>query len=629
MRSLLTIDSRLREVYAHPIGRDLLKKLLFQLGLSDRVITNPLVSRVKLKTLPFLTLGLLDRAFLGSFLEILNSAPDRPRPVEERPVQPAWWKEAGFYQIYPRSFKDSNGDGIGDLGGIIEKLDYLKDLGVDAIWLSPIYDSPNDDNGYDIRDYHKIMAEFGRMEDFDLLLAEVHARGMKLIMDLVINHTSDEHEWFQKALAEPHSKYGEYYIFRDEPNNWTSIFGGSAWKYCPERQQYVLHLFSEKQVDLNWENPDLRRDLIAMIRWWLEKGVDGFRLDVINFISKREGMPNGNEKIGEMMGVYGAEHYFYGPRLHEYLRQLRKEAFAPYGAFTAGETPGIGLEMAKLLTAGYREELDLVFSFDHLETPGRGRFDDYRYDLNYYKKHIIYWLENYGKDCWMTLYFENHDNPRMVSKVDPDPRFRFVLAKLLATILLTLPGTPFIYQGQELGMVNKDFRSIADLRDVESINLYNIWREAMGEQAAFRRILAGSRDHSRTPMQWKNTAYGGFSEAEPWIGMDEDYKTCNVEDQMRAEDSVLNFYRQLIRLRKTHPTLVYGEIEFVQKKAGNLLAYYRRDEQAVFYVECNLSREKRKRRGKPPEGLRLLSNYPECANGELRPYEATVWQLQS
>ena len=294
MRSLLTIDSRLREVYAHPIGRDLLKKLLFQLGLSDRVITNPLVSRVKLKTLPFLTLGLLDRAFLGSFLEILNSAPDRPRPVEERPVQPAWWKEAVFYQIYPRSFKDSNGDGIGDLGGIIEKLDYLKDLGVDAIWLSPIYDSPNDDNGYDIRDYHKIMAEFGRMEDFDLLLAEVHARGMKLIMDLVINHTSDEHEWFQKALAEPHSKYGEYYIFRDEPNNWTSIFGGSAWKYCPERQQYVLHLFSEKQVDLNWENPDLRRDLIAMIRWWLEKGVDGFRLDVINFISKREGMPNGN-----------------------------------------------------------------------------------------------------------------------------------------------------------------------------------------------------------------------------------------------------------------------------------------------------------------------------------------------
>jgi len=625
---LLTIDSRLKEIYAHPIGRDLLKKVLFQLGLSDRVLTNPLVFRVKLKTLPFLTLGYVDRAFLDSFLEILNSAPERTRPAEERPVQPAWWKEAVFYQIYPRSFRDSNGDGIGDLRGIIEKLDYLKYLGVDAIWLSPIYDSPNDDNGYDIRDYYKIMAEFGSMEDFDCLLAEVHARGMKLIMDLVINHTSDEHEWFQKALTEPRAKYAGYYIFRDEPNNWSSVFGGSAWKYCPERKQYVLHLFSEKQIDLNWENPDLRRDIIGMIRWWLEKGVDGFRLDVINFISKREGLPDGNEKIGKMMGIYGAEHYFYGPRLHEYLRQLRKEAFAPYDAFTVGETPGIGLEMAKLLTAGYREELDLVFSFEHLETPGHGKFDDYRYDLNYYKEHIIYWLENYGKECWMALYFENHDNPRMVSKVDPDPQFRFVLAKLLATILLTLPGTPFIYQGQELGMVNKDFRSIADLRDVESLNFYNLWREAMGDQAAFQRILAGSRDHARTPVQWKNAGYAGFSEVEPWIGTDEDCKTCNVESQIQAEDSVLNFYRELIRLRKSHPALVYGEIEFVQKKTGDFLAYYRRDAQAVFYVECNLSREKRKRRGKRPEGLRLLANYPESETGELRPYEATVWQLR-
>ena len=442
---LLTVESRLKEVFAHPIGRDLLKKLLFQLGLGDRVLVNPLVARVKLKALPFLTRGFVDRAMLESFLEVLNSVPDRPRPAERRPVQPAWWKEAVFYQIYPRSFKDSNGDGIGDLGGIIEQLDYLKDLGVDAIWLSPVYDSPNDDNGYDIRDYYKIMAEFGRMEDFDRLLAAVHARGMKLIMDLVINHTSDEHEWFQKALAEPGSKYGDYYIFRDEPNNWTSVFGGSAWKYCPERKQYVLHLFSGKQNDLNWENPELRREIIAMIRWWLEKGVDGFRLDVINFISKREGLPDGNEKIGKMMGIYGAEHYFYGPRLHEYLRQLRKEAFAPYDAFTVGETPGIGLEMAKLLTAGYREELDLVFSFEHLETPGHGKFDDYRYDLNYYKEHIIYWLENYGKECWMALYFENHDN-RGWFQGGPGPAIPFVLAKLLAVLLLTLPGTPFIYR---------------------------------------------------------------------------------------------------------------------------------------------------------------------------------------
>lgn len=625
---MLTVNSRLQEVYAHPIGRDLLRKVLFQWGLNDRVVNNPLVSRLKLKTLPFLTLGYVDRAFLDSFLQILNSAADQPRPQEKRPVQPAWWKEAVFYQIYPRSFKDSNGDGIGDLGGIIAKLDYLKNLGVDAIWLCPIYDSPNDDNGYDIRDYHKIMTEFGSMEDFDRLLAEVHARGMKLIMDLVINHTSDEHAWFHKALAEPASKYGDYYIFRDEPNNWTSAFGGSAWKYCPERGQYVLHLFSTKQIDLNWENPDVRRDLIAMIRWWLEKGVDGFRLDVINFISKREGLPDGNEKIGKMMGVCGAEHYFYGPRLHEYLRQIRKEAFAPYNAFTVGETPGIGLEMAKLLTADYREELDLIFSFDHLEIPGHGKYDDYRYDLNYYKEYIIYWLENYGSQCWMSLFFENHDNPRMVSKVDPDPQLRFVLAKLLATMLLTLPGTPFIYQGQEIGMINKDFRSIADLRDVESRNFYEMWRQEMGDQAAFQRILAGSRDHARTPMQWKNAEYAGFSTVEPWIGTDDDYQICNVEDQMKQEDSVLNFYRKLIQVRKSHPTLVYGEIEFVYKKTRNLLAYYRRDDQAVFYVECNLSRKQRRRPGRRPVGHRILSNYPESDGRELRPYEATVWRVQ-
>ena len=625
---MLTINSQLKEVYAHPIGRDLLKKVLFQKALSERIITNPLVSRLKLKTLPVLTMGAVDRAFLEAFLQVLNEAPDRPRPVEKGPVQAAWWKEAVFYQVYPRSFKDSNGDGIGDLCGIIEKLDYLKSLGVDAIWLSPIYDSPNDDNGYDIRDYHKIMTEFGTMEDFDRLLAEVHARGMKLIMDLVVNHTSDEHEWFQRALTEPHSKYGDYYLFRDEPNNWTSIFGGSAWKYCPERKQYVLHLFSQKQIDLNWENPELRREIVAMIRWWLEKGVDGFRLDVINFISKRAGLPDGNEKIGKMMGLYGAEHYFYGPRLHEYLRQIRKEAFAPYNAFTVGETPGIGMEMAKLLTAAYREELDLIFSFDHLETPGHGKFDDYRYDLNYYKEYIIYWLENYGNQCWMSLFFENHDNPRMVSKIDPDPQFRFVLAKLLATMLLTLPGTPFIYQGQELGMINKDFQSMADLRDVESLNFYEIWRKEMGDAAAFRRILAGSRDHARTPMQWEKAKYAGFSTVEPWIGTDEDYKICNVEDQMKREDSVLNYYRKLIQLRKSHPVLVYGETAFVNRKVRDLFTYYRRDEQAVFYVECNLSRKQLKRRGRRPEGLRLLSNYPENEGHELRPYEATVWRLK-
>ena len=628
MRRLLTINSRIREVYANPVGRDLIKKILLQKGLSDRVIKNPLVSGLKLKTLPFITRGFVDHDFLDTLLQILSSQPDLPRPDRDCLVQPAWWKEAVFYQIYPRSFKDSNGDGIGDLRGIIEKLDYLKNLGVDAIWLSPVYDSPNDDNGYDIRDYRKIMAEFGSMADFDELLTEIHARGMKLIMDLVINHTSDEHEWFQKALNEPDSKYGDYYLFRDQPNNWTSIFGGSAWRYFEERQQYALHLFSKKQIDLNWENTELRQEIIAMIRWWLEKGVDGFRMDVINFISKREGLPNGNEKIGALMGTYGVEHYFYGPRLHDYLRQIEKEAFAPYEAFSVGETPGIGLEMAKLLTADYREELDLIFSFDHLETAGHGKFDDYKYDLNYYKAYIIDWLENYGNHCRMSLFFENHDNPRMVSKVDPDPQFRIVLAKLLATMLLTLDGTPFIYQGQEIGMVNKDFRSIDDLRDVESLKFYAEWRESMGDPAAFKRVLAGSRDHARTPVQWTKAKHAGFSDGEPWIGMDEDYKVCNVEAQMGDSDSILNYYRQLIQVRKSHPALIYGDLTFVNKKTRDLFTYYRRDGKEDFYVECNLSRKCRKRQGNKPVGVRLLSNYQEGMGKVLRPYEATVWRLQ-
>lgn len=366
---MLTINNRIKDIYANPVGRDIIRKLLLQMGHSDIIVKNPVVGNLKLKSLPRLSMGYVDKGFLDTFLELLNSEPDTPR-TDSCPVTHAWWKEAVFYQIYPRSFKDSSGDGIGDLRGILEKLDYIKMLGVDAIWLSPIYDSPNDDNGYDIRDYRKIMTELGTMEDFEKLLEGIHTRGMRLIMDLVVNHTSDEHEWFTKAINEPDSQYGDYYIFRDKPNNWTSFFSGSAWKYIKERREYALHLFSNKQMDLNWENPTVRREVKDMVSWWLQKGVDGFRMDVVNYISKRDGLPGGNEKIGALMGYYGVEHYFYGPHLHEYLRELKREAFAPFGAFSVGETPGIGMEMSKLLTADYRGELDMVFSFDHLETPG-------------------------------------------------------------------------------------------------------------------------------------------------------------------------------------------------------------------------------------------------------------------
>jgi oligo-1,6-glucosidase len=623
---VLTKDNRIKDVYASPIGKDIIDRVLLQMNVSKKAVANPIVGNLKLKVLPKLLKSQLDEGFIDTLLTILNTEEEVPK-VDEGPIQKAWWKEAVFYQIYPRSFKDSNGDGIGDLQGIISKLDYIKDLGIDAIWLSPIYDSPNDDNGYDIRDYHKIMTEFGIMEDFDQLLREVHNRGMKLIMDLVVNHTSDEHEWYQKAIHEPDSKYGDYYIFRDQPNNWTSLFSGSAWNYVEERNQYALHLFSKKQMDLNWENENLRHEIHEMVKWWLEKGVDGFRLDVINFISKRSSLPDGNESIGKLIGHYGMEHYFYGPRLHEYLQELKKKAFIPYNAFSVGETPGIGMEMSKLLTADYRNELDMIFSFDHLETPGHTRFNDYSYDLNYLKKYMIDWMENYGNHCQPSLFFENHDNPRMISKINLDPQYRDVLGKLLAVIQLTLRGTPFIYQGQELGMMNQKFQSISDLRDVESLNLYEELCKVMDKKDAFQKVLAGSRDHARTPMQWNNQDYAGFSTGKPWIMMDEDYKKCNVEMQLEDKASILRFYQNLILFRREHKVIYYGDVIFTNKKKKDVFTYYRKDEKETLYIEINLSSNKIKR-SKLPEGERLISNYPEALPKFLQPYEASIWKIK-
>lgn len=623
---MLTDNNCVKDIYMNPIGRDIINKLLLQMNISKKVITNPIIGNLKLRTLQKLLKKQMGDGFVDTLLILLNSEPDVPY-TDNVPIRKAWWKEAVFYQIYPRSFKDSDGDGIGDLQGIITKLDYIKDLGIDAIWLSPIYDSPNDDNGYDIRDYRKIMTEFGTMEDFDLLLKKVHSHGMRLIMDLVVNHTSDEHEWYQKAIHEPDSKYGDYYIFRDQPNNWTSFFSGSAWNYVEERGEYALHLFSKKQMDLNWENEAVRDEIHEMVNWWLEKGVDGFRLDVINYISKRSGLPDGNQTIGKLMEYYGVEHYFYGPRLHEYLRELKEKAFIPHNAFSVGETPGTGMEMSKLLTGDYRNELDLVFSFDHLETPGHTRFDDYQYDLNYLKEYMIDWMENYGNHCQPSLFFENHDNPRMISKIDPDSRYRVVISKLLAVIQLTLRGTPFIYQGQELGMVNQRFESIDQLRDVESLNLYDELCKTMNREDAFFKVLAGTRDHARTPMQWNNQKYAGFSDQKPWIMMDDDYKDCNAEAQLEDENSTLRFYQNMIALRKEHSIIYYGDVIFTNKKVKNLFTYYRKNDVETIYIECNLSPHSIKRK-KLPEGKRLLSNYSNTIPSMLRPYETVIWKIK-
>lgn len=629
MINKLDFNSRIKDAYENPVGRDIINKLLLQLNKNKILITNPIIGNLRIKTLANLTKKSIDHEFYQCVLDLLNSEEDTPRNIRSA-TERKWWKEAVVYQIYPRSFQDSDGDGIGDINGICSRLDYLKELGVDAIWLSPIYDSPNDDNGYDIRDYYAIMKEFETMEDFDRLLNEVHQRGMKLIMDLVINHTSDEHAWFIEALKGVEKYQGYYHFVKNEddkpPNNWISFFNGSAWNYYGDLDSWALHLFSKKQIDLNWEDSDMRQDIIKMIKWWLEKGVDGFRLDVINYISKKEGLPQGNEIIGQLMDFYGVEHYFYGPKLHEYLRQLKKEAFEPYDAFTVGETPGVGMEMGKLLTANYRRELDMIFSFDHLETPGHVRFEDYAYDLNYYKEYMIDWMENYSHYGSMSLFYENHDNPRMISKVNPNPVYHKVLGKLLAMMQLTLKGTPFIYQGQEIGTINRAFSSIDDFRDVESINLYNEIKESQGEVAALRKILCGSRDHARTPMQWDDSEHAGFTHGTPWIGIHGENQKQNVTSELENEDSILNFYKKLIKLRKDNQAFIYGGIKILDKKRKNSFVYLRKYKGSMFLIECNLSQNYIFKKKKRTPCKLILSNYGGELD-ELRPYEANLYKV--
>lgn len=575
---MLTLDSRIKELYRTPVGHDALAKVLLQLGLPESLITGGLISNLKLRTVARLTGKKLGTDFFDALLHLVNSEPDKPLARRDGKITRTWWKEAVFYQIYPRSFCDSNGDGIGDLQGIIGKLDYLKELGVDALWLSPIYDSPCDDNGYDIRDYDKILQEFGSMEDFETLLAETHRRGMRLIMDLVINHTSDEHAWYRQALTDPASPYRDYYFFRKDdgshtpPNNWTSFFSGSAWNYDAASDSWSLHLFSKKQMDLNWENPGVRKDVIAMINRWLDKGVDGFRMDVINYISKAEGLPAGNEAIGRLMGYPGIEHYYYGPKLHRYLREIREKAFAPHQAFSVGETPGLGMKMCQLVTGEERGELDMVFSFDHLKTPGHVRFDRYAYDLNYFRDYMIDWMERYGDNCWMSLFYNNHDNPRMISKITEDAACHAALAKLLAVLQFTLKGTPFLFQGDEMGLANYAFTSMEQITDVESKGYYEEHIRKEPPEKVFSAILAGTREHGRVPLPWNE-------KLPPWHqGLYQKPKT-----------DVQEAYRELLRLRHADQTFVYGTFRVLCKKK-NRFVYERTLEDRTYRIDCNLGR---------------------------------------
>ncbi len=628
----VTRDTALGEIMKTPAGHDIIMKALYSVGVSGKILESGPLSKLTLGKLQKLSCGKINDSFVDSILGILNIEKDVPL-TDNCEIEKKWWKEAVFYQIYPRSFKDSNGDGIGDIRGIIEKLDYLKQLGVDAIWFSPMYDSPNDDNGYDIRDYEKIMEEFGTMEDFNELVEGLHKRDMKIIMDLVINHSSDEHEWFRSSVSDPDSPYKDYYIWRDgdestPPNNWDSIFSGSAWNYYPERKQWALHLFSKKQMDFNWENESLRKDLYAMINRWLDKGVDGFRLDVISFISKVDGLPDGDGTVGALMGTKGVEHYFYGPRLHKYLHEMAENTFNKYDAFTVGECQGTGIEMSKLMTGDYRKELSVVFSFDHVENPGKKRFSKYKYDLRPMAKELVNWQLNYGNHCWPTVFFENHDTTRMTSKVCPEGYYRNEVSKLLALMQMTMKGCPFVYQGQEIGMCNGSFTDMSQIRDVESLNYYkeNI---ARGEKPQKLReiIFSGTRDNGRTPMCWTKGENSGFTTGTPWIKLIDECDRINVEVQDKDPFSVLNFYRDVIKLRHENPALVYGNFSLVKEKWSNVLAYYRSGEDGTFYIEINLTDKLQEKPLATDCFKKVLSNISTPRQDKLVPYEANIYKV--
>ncbi len=639
MKYIRSMDrtSTLGDMYDHPLGRDIIDRLMLQLGRSPRWLDNPVVRPFRLGMLERLGHRFTGEGFMDTLLSLLNDVSEAPIRTTG-PVTPRWWKQAVFYQVYPRSFADADGDGIGDLRGIINHLDHIDELGIDCLWLSPIFASPNEDNGYDISDYRAVMTEMGTLDDVDELIAACHARGMRIILDLVVNHTSDQHEWFKEARRDPDGPYGGYYFLREGspdtlPNNWISYFSGPAWTWLEDAKRWAMHLFAPGQPDLNWANPVVRREVADITRWWLERGIDGFRLDVINFISKREGLPKGNEFVGSLMEFCGVEHYFHGPKLHPYLAELRRDGFERKGevkeapghdpvAVMIGETPGIGVETGRLLTSEDRHELDLVFSFDHLENPGKTRWDDYIYDLNHLKAYVIERQSRLGSGDWVSLFWENHDNPRMISKVNPDPLFRTPLGKALAAIQLLSRGTPFIYQGQEIAAINQGFPDVESFRDIESINRLS---HQHGGSVDLDVVRPGSRDHARTPMRWDDSPGHGFTTGEPWIGFHEKSSGYTVAEQREDPDSVLNFYKQLIALRRAHPALRLGDVRFVYQRRRNYFAWFRELDGESFYTEVNLSARSIRRPHQSHQMLPVLSTGDDEAR--LGPYEVRVHRV--
>ncbi len=578
----------------------------------------------------------------------VNAASD-PAPLTTPGTGSPWWKQAVVYQIYPRSFSDSNGDGIGDLRGIIGRLDYLAALGVDVIWLSPVYPSPQDDNGYDISNYQDIDPTFGTLKDFDELLAGIHRRGMKLVMDLVVNHTSDEHPWFVGSRSAADDPRRDWYWWRPardgmepgsqgaEPNNWASFFSGSAWAYDEPTGEYYLHLFSGKQPDLNWENPAVRQAIHQMMRWWLDRGVDGFRMDVINMISKDPGLPDGSTLQAGLFGD-GSPHFLCGPRIHEFLHELNTEVFADRSdvPMTVGEMPGVTPAEAVLFTDPARREVDMVFQFEHvqLDSGPAGKWDGRPLRLVDLKASLGRWQAALADVGWNSLYWDNHDQPRAVSRFGDDGEFRVESAKLLATVLHLHRGTPYIYQGEELGMTNVPFTGAADFSDIESVNHYAAATAAGADpEVVLAEMRPRSRDNARTPMQWDDGPAAGFTTGEPWFRVNPNYPEINAKAQQGDPQSVLAHFRALITLRHSEPVVVHGDFTMLLPDDEQIYAFTRRWQGATMLVVANFSASPATATVPDADDWAaselVLGNYPEPASSSgliLRPWEARIYR---
>lgn len=539
-------------------------------------------------------------------------------------MEKKWWHKSVVYQIYPRSFYDSNNDGIGDINGIIKKLDYLNELGIDVIWLSPVYKSPNDDNGYDISDYYDIMDEFGTMSDIENLIFEAKKRGIKILMDLVVNHTSDEHKWFVEARKSKNNQYRDYYIWRDGingnvPNELGSGFGGSAWEFDEETNQYYLHLFSKKQPDLNWENEKVRKEIWDLMNFWIDKGIGGFRMDVIELIAK----------IPDKMITAN------GPKLHDYLKEMNKNTFGDKDLLTVGETWNVTTQTAKLYSNP--QELSMIFQFEHIgldEIKGKSKWDLKPLELVELKQVLNKWQTELDGDAWNSLCWDNHDLPRIVSRWGNDLEYRVESAKMLATILHGMKGTPYIYQGEEIGMTNIKFENIDDYKDIETLNLYKE-RLKLGypKDEIMKSIYTKGRDNARTPIQWDNSDYGGFSKVEPWIKVNPNYKYINVKQCLEDKASIFYHYKKLIEIRKNNDTIIYGDFKLLYPEDKNIFAYVRQLDNDKILVVCNFYSDEIifNFEGNEVEGQIMLSNYSDSStnlkNLKLRPYESIMLRL--